>query len=154
MGVHGACMSKTTPHEMITSTIETTSKSILRSKTFWVQATTLLSLAFPAVRLWLETNPESFVAVFAAVNVLVRFATSGAVSIFPDGVEKKPSGDGGASGGKLPLALLLCGTLAGIMGCLPACSNGVPLRIKLSGPDGMASYSSKGGLAVDYRTPN
>ena len=99
-------------------------------------------------------EPLVVLAGFVAV-ILVRLAMPLFKNIFPDGMDKETGSAGGASGGKLPLGLLLlCGTLAGIMGCLPACSNGVPLRINLTGPDGTASYSSKGGLAVDYRTPN
>ena len=96
-------------------------------------------------------EPLVVLAGFVAV-VVVRLAMPAFKNIFPDGMDKESGGSSGASGGKLPLGLLLCGTLAGIMGCLPACSNGVPLRINLTGPDGTASYSNTGGLAVDLRS--
>lgn len=57
-------------------------KSILTSKTFWVQVVTFLSVFVPAVQEWLASNPEQFLGALAAVNVLVRFATKGKVTLF------------------------------------------------------------------------
>lgn len=57
-------------------------KSILTSKTFWVQVVTFLSVFVPAVQQWLASNPEQFLGALAAVNVLVRFATKGKVTLF------------------------------------------------------------------------
>jgi hypothetical protein len=59
-------------------------KSLLTSKTFWVQVVTFAAAFIPAVQVWLASNPEQFLGALAAVNVLVRFATQGKVSIFTD----------------------------------------------------------------------
>lgn len=56
-------------------------KSILTSKTFWVQVITVVAAFIPQVQSWLSTNPEAVVGVVAAINVLVRFATSGKVTL-------------------------------------------------------------------------
>ncbi len=60
------------------------SKNILTSKTFWVQAAAVVSTFIPAVGEFLKANPEGFVGALAAINVLVRFATSGRVTLFRD----------------------------------------------------------------------
>jgi hypothetical protein len=101
-------------------------KSILRSKTFWVQFVAVLSLLVPTVREWLESNPVELVAVFAAVNVLVRFATSGKVSVFPP--EEVASSKQGSSGGMMPcvIGVMAAGSL---VVSLPSCSPPVPVRI-------------------------
>lgn len=111
------------PHPMST-------KSILASKTFWIQLVAVVSLAVPAVRGWLDENPVEFVAVFAALNVLVRFVTSGKINIFGD------------SGSKVLPLLALVGTLA-VLGGLPACSN-YPLTGSVAVIDGKTG--SKAGL--------
>lgn len=113
---------------------EMPAKSIFLSKTFWVQVLALVSLALPAVRSWLEENPVEFVAVLAALNVVVRFVTSGRISIFADG------GGGGAS------VLLAAG-----LWCLACPGCGVPLSVGYETPEGVVRYSSKGGLSVDWR---
>jgi len=59
-------------------------KSLLTSKTFWVQVLTFAAAFVPAVQQWLTANPEQFVGALAAINVIVRFATQGKVSIFAD----------------------------------------------------------------------
>ena len=56
-------------------------KSILQSKTFWLQVITVTAVFFPAVQGWLVKNPETAVGVIGAVNVLLRFATSGKISL-------------------------------------------------------------------------
>ena len=121
-------------------------KSIFLSKTFWVQVVTVVSLAFPQVRTWLEANPVEFVAVLAALNLLVRFATSGKISIFGAG---EPDDDKSGGLGGLPLWIVL-GTAA-CLGGLPSCSAipvGTPVKFSLIAPDGAVSYSAKGGLEV------
>ena len=60
------------------------SKSIFFSKTFWLQVAALVSAMFPVVQDWLVKNPVEFVAVLASLNVIVRFLTSGKVSILDD----------------------------------------------------------------------
>lgn len=56
-------------------------KSVLLSKTLWVQVLALAAALVPAVQEWLAANPVEFVAAWAALNVLVRFATSGRVAL-------------------------------------------------------------------------
>ena len=88
--------------------------------------------------------------VVIVVAIAGRLAIFLAGKIFPAAAAKLTRPEAGG-----PLAVMgwiVVGTLAGGLGCLPACSNGVPLRIGIVGPDGTVSYSSKGGLAVDYRS--
>lgn len=72
------------------------SKSILRSKTLWVQVLTVVMALVPAVQQWIKANPVEFLSVLAAVNTLVRFVTSGVVTIFPE--DDGASGNGSATG--------------------------------------------------------
>ena len=124
------------------------SKTILLSKTFWVQVVTVLSLAVPQVRDWLNANPESFVAALAAINLLVRFATSGRVIIFGAGESEKPPG----GNGDLTGLLLMIGMGAATMGALPSCASGeFPMKVTAILEEGALSYSSKGGLEMEYR---
>lgn len=58
-------------------------KSIIQSKTFWIQVVTFAAAFIPAVNQWLTANPEQFVGALGSVNVLVRFATKGKVTLFP-----------------------------------------------------------------------
>jgi hypothetical protein len=108
-------------------------KSILLSKTFWVQFLALLSLLVPVVREWLESNPVELVAVFAAVNVLVRFATSGKVSVFPP--EEVASSKQGSSGGMVPCVIGVM-AVGSLVVSLPSCSpaqisavRAIPIRV-------------------------
>ncbi|MDP3851979.1 MAG: hypothetical protein Q8Q59_15865 [Luteolibacter sp.] len=126
-------------------------KSILLSKTFWLQVVTVLSLAFPQVRAWLDANPETFVAVLGALNVLVRFVTNGKIVIFSAGETPK-----NINGFLLAVAWFAAGTVAVVT--LPSCSSAqweaaraIPIRIGIQGPDAEASYSSKGGLQINAR---
>lgn len=90
-----------------------TSKPIYKSKTFWVQILTILSALIPPVGKWVAENPVDFVVALAAVNTLVRFATSGKVTVFSDDAAS------GGNGGPL-LVVMAAGLLA--MGALPSCS--------------------------------
>lgn len=72
------------------------SKSILLSKTLWVQILTVVMALVPAVQQWIKANPVEFLSVLAAVNTLVRFVTSGKVTIFPE--DDGASGNGSATG--------------------------------------------------------
>jgi hypothetical protein len=92
-----------------------TTKSFLLSKTFWLQVIAIISVMIPQGQAWLAENPVEIIAVFAALNVLVRFVTSGKVSIFP------PEESSGASGGMVPLVLWL-GLSTAVVGTLPSCA--------------------------------
>jgi hypothetical protein len=99
-------------------------KNILLSKTFWVQIAALAMLLFPPVKLWFESNPVEYLSALAAVNVLLRFLTSGAVTILPGattGPENRDCDDNTGISGRL-LGWLLPAGLAGLFGfALPAC---------------------------------
>jgi hypothetical protein len=128
------------------------SKSFLLSRTIWLQILLFALAFFPPALAWLKANPVEAVAVIGAANVLLRFITSGKISILPP--EDQADGTGGAAGGRLPLWVVGLGMAAGIMGCLPSCSalEGVPVRFTLITPEGDVGYSSKAGLSVDYRS--
>lgn len=119
------------------------SKHILFSKTFWVQVIAILSALLPTVQGWIAENPVEVLSVFAAINVLVRFATSGKVQIFGDSGDAAPPRGGGAAtalvgiittsallllvvGGGL--AVVSCGTRMGDYEVVPS--------VRLSDPDG------------------
>ena len=92
----------------------------------------LLTVLFPPVQKWLAENPVEFVAALAAVNVVVRFLTSGKVSI-----------SGGLSGGA---GCWLClGAAVGFCMGLPSCSTlAPPFKATIMGPGYSASYSEAG----------
>ncbi len=97
-----------------------TMKSFVQSKTIWLQVIAVLSLFIPAMRDWLAANPEQPVAIFAALNVLVRFATSGKIVLFADSGGVVPGAD------KVPSWLLWfgIGALAGLSAlALPGCAS-------------------------------
>lgn len=125
-------------------------KSILKSKTFWLQFLTMVAVSFPTVGAWLAKNPETAVAVIAAANVIMRFATSGKISLSGAG-ETKDNMEGGKSGGTWLLAMGL-GTAVAVMGSLPSCSparlGAVPIRSCVETDYGTVCYSSKSGIAV------
>lgn len=116
-----------------------TAKGLLKSKTFWLQVVTTAAVFLPAVQSWLAENPVEFVAVLGALNVLVRFATSGKISLFGAGETSKASTMG---------IVFWVGTMAGALAFLPSCSPGdsFPIKATLIMPDGAISYSSKGGI--------
>jgi hypothetical protein len=125
-------------------------KTIFLSKTFWVQVIALASLLFPPVREWVETNPIEFGAVWAALNVLVRFATHDRVSISgSDAGEKGEKANGSGGVGTLPLIAIVGTTAALLTAALPSCS-GAPLKASLLLPEGRLSYSAKGGIEMEY----
>jgi hypothetical protein len=90
-------------------------KSIFRSKTFWLQVVAFLSTFSPQVRDFIANNPVEFAAVLAAVNVIMRFATKGEVGLTISlGRE-----NGGGGSGWTPLLVTMAGLAATAMG-LPA----------------------------------
>lgn len=123
------------------------SKSLLRSKTFWLQVLSMAGVFYPPVQAWLVANPVTAVAALAAANTLVRLVTSGRVSVFTDGDEPP------ANGGSTPGGALLCmfGTAAALATALPSCAPGFPLRLSAELEEGTLSYSSKGGLNMEYK---
>jgi hypothetical protein len=100
--------------EMAAAVPGETRKSIFRSKTFWLQVASLASLLFPQVRAFVSHNPEQFVSVLAAANVIVRFATSGRVEIFSRGDGQN---QGGASGWMM--LIVVVGGMAALAMALP-----------------------------------
>jgi len=61
-------------------------KTILKSKTFWVQVITGAAAFVPSVRDFVTQNPVPVLTAFAAVNTAVRFVTFGRVRLFePEG---------------------------------------------------------------------
>ena len=62
-------------------------KKIWQSKTFWLQVVTLAGAFIPPVQAFLVTNPVEVMAVLAAANTLMRFATSGKIEILGDTAE-------------------------------------------------------------------
>lgn len=130
-------------------------KSLLQSKTFWVQVIAFIAALFPVVQEWIAKNPESTIAALGAVNILVRFGTSGRIVLFGSGETESNTGNNGASGGNVPL-WLVAGATAVLMGGLPSCSpeqlaaaRAVPIRIGITTDHGTAAYSSKRGIEVD-----
>lgn len=96
-----------------------TSKSIFRSKAFWLQVLTLLCAFVPAIATFIKSNPVEFAAVLGAINVLIRFATQDRVHIFPP--DEAPSSSGTRGGSPL-LVLLACMATALLGGSLSSCS--------------------------------
>jgi hypothetical protein len=96
-------------------------KSVFLSKTLWVQILALAALLSPEVRGWVSDNPVDFAAAWAGLNILLRFLTSGKLSLAGGQAEKDD--DQGRGGSVLPL-LVFMGLLAGVGGLLPACSVG------------------------------
>ena len=130
-------------------------KNILLSKTFWVQIVALLVLVFPAVKSWFDSNPVEYLTALAAVNVLLRFVTRGAVSILPGataGAEPSECDDETGNSGGL-LAWLPPAALAGLVGfsspgCSPVPAGSLPFAGTVLVDGATLHYDSKAGLAV------
>jgi hypothetical protein len=153
-------------------------KGILKSKTFWVQVLSVLTALVPAVQQWIKANPVEFLAALAAVNVLVRFATSGKVTLFPSDDDTSGNGSSlgaGAFGGNARgarddasrftpsrsaalqwLVGAACAVVFLFTSCTPqqvAAFRDVPITIGIDGEYGTYGYSSKGGLSVQVKAP-
>lgn len=122
-------------------------KSIFLSKTFWVQVCAVLSMMFPPVLAWLKANPVEFVMFLAAVNVVIRFVTSGKVSLTDD--------DSSAGGTSVWLVFAWIAGTASVGTLLPSCSlpqiqalGKLPIKATLVTEQGRLSYSAKSGLEV------
>jgi hypothetical protein len=113
-------------------------KNILRSKTFWVQVIAFGASFYPPIGAWVAANPETALAALGAVNVLVRFATSGKVTIFQANDDNGGGSSGGASGGNvLPLLCCVC-TAVALMTGLPSCA-----MSKTTAPDGTVTETQR-----------
>lgn len=100
----------------IKKTDTTTMKPIYQSKTFWLNFIAMLCMFIPQVKTWLNANPETAVSVLTALNILVRFATSGKISLFGAG-----ENDANTGSGMVPCWLVGIAT-AGLCLGLPSCS--------------------------------
>lgn len=76
------------------------------SRTFWINTAVLLSLIIPAVRDWLEANPVEFTTALGAVNVLLRFISTGKYQLAG---EDGQSGQSANPAGVLPLPVASMG---------------------------------------------
>jgi hypothetical protein len=68
----------------------------------WLNGVTLIAVAVPAVREWVEKNPVSVLQALSAVGLILRFVTSGQISIFgddDDSISGKGSTGASAPGG-------------------------------------------------------
>lgn len=119
------------------------SKPLLKSKTFWLQAAAVLVALFPGGREWVADNPGGALLILALLNLALRLATNGAVTIFPEREE-----NGGTSGGMTP-AIGIC-TAAALFGlALPSCAPDARWRVDFHGPGGRVGYDSETGATVD-----
>jgi hypothetical protein len=131
-------------------------KHLLQSKTVWLNLIALLLLLWPAARSWMAANPMEPLAALGALNILVRWITSDAVSLFPNGTnEVTPEAAGqdatGENQGRRIPAWLLPAGLAGVMGfplpgCIPftpAAAQNMPVK---------ACYIDRSGNQVCYST--
>lgn len=118
-------------------------KTILCSKTFWVQVLTLASALFPQVQDFMAANPVEFAAALAAINVLVRFLTSGSVNIFGNNTTPPAGGLMGFLG-----VITAAGFLAIVS---PSCSPGesIPVRACVVTGQGRVCYSTAAGISAE-----
>lgn len=61
-------------------------KSILKSKTFWVNLVMAILPLFPAIQVWYMANPEIVASIWGGMNILLRAITKDAVYL----IEKPP----------------------------------------------------------------
>ena len=83
----------------VISKTEKKNTPIYLSGVLWLTIVSLVAMIFPSAKEWLEANPGEVASVLGAVNVILRFITSGKKKL--SGVEDEfaePSGgqDGGA----------------------------------------------------------
>ncbi len=83
---------------MTTQSTPTGKTPIYLSGTLWLTVAALLAMIFPPVKEWLENNPVEITSVLGAVNVLLRFLTSGRRELqFPDSEDKETASGGGSA---------------------------------------------------------
>ena len=126
-------------------------KSIVQSKTFWIQLIAFASAFFPPARAWMVANPETAVGALGALNIVVRFITSGKITIFAAGAN-----DDSAGSGMAPCWLM--GTAIAGLSCiaLQSCSptqvtafSRIPIRAGITTDTGSYQYSSKSGITAE-----
>lgn len=124
-------------------------KSIFISKTFWLNFIALLCVFVPQMKMWLAANPETAVSVLTALNILLRFATSGRISLFGAGEDSSNTGTGIAP------CWLVGVAAAGLCMALPSCSpetravlKMIPIRSAIVTDYGTVGYSSKSGVSI------
>jgi hypothetical protein len=97
---------------------------------------------------------EGVLIVLAVVApALGRLLWAWLAKVFRSGSGELGNDPKGGSGGGLPCILLLCG-MAGLLGLgLPSCAalSAVPIKASVLVEEGTLSYSSKGGLEMEYR---
>lgn len=130
-------------------------KSILQSKTFWLNVIALATAFFPVIKAWIAANPETAISALGALNILVRFVTSGRIVIFSAG-ETGAEDSAGMGSGMSPC--WIAGLMAGgflIGAALPSCTapqlatfRSIPLKTCVITDYGTACYSSKAGISV------
>jgi hypothetical protein len=80
-----------------------TAKPWWQSKTVLLNAVALVAMLVPVAREWIEKNPVTVVQALAAVGLILRFVTSGKISIFgddDDSLSGQTSGGTGVTAGK------------------------------------------------------
>ena len=133
-------------------------KSILLSKTFWLQVVSVLSMFAPPVHAFVVGNPVGAAACLGAVNTVMRFFTSGAVSLTGDSSTGSGTGSGGTAGLSAVIVSIGLTTLAGLSGfSLSACSPAqisaaevMPIHAVAHTKTTTIGYDSQTGLSVDY----
>lgn len=135
-------MSKQTSAYHSNNLLPTEGKSVLRSRTVWVQVMTLVASLIPAAQGWLVSNPVEVAAALAAVNVLVRFTTRGRIFLF-----SRETGDAErVVGGPLRVVVRESMVEGGVKRSLPPCSG--------CGADSLGSEAPapRDGAAADLPT--
>lgn len=112
-------------------------KKFWLSKTFWLNLLVLLCGFVPAAREWIARNPVTFSSAWGALNILLRFATSGKIGLNDEPAQ--PSGNAWTLLGLLVPAVMACGLLA-------SCNSPIPLGGTVQYKGISLSGSSKGGL--------
>ncbi len=125
------------------------SKSIFFSKTFWLQVAALVSAMFPAVQDWLIKNPVQFVVVLAALNVIMRFLTSGKVSILDDTLPTNGIGFWFSLAMGSLASMALSGALASCSQDQIAAARAIPVKACYVTNQGKVCYSNVEGLSAE-----
>lgn len=125
-------------------------KSIVLSKTFWLNLLFIIAAFFPQVNTWIADNVQTTASVWGALNILLRFATNGRITLQGAGET-----DGTATG--MPPCWVMGIAAAGLVAtALPSCTTAgwqaarsIPIRTCAVTDYGTVCYSSKGGVTVE-----